>query len=146
MHGAMIDALTPELCVRMTFRSSLEIDYVTIVVTGILLLVPAVVGVIIRAKSAIWAKRAEKAGGIIGILFLIAAVIFGAYTVCKQYCLLNRWGTDAVIARSACIGVSSESHIFTDTPAGVWFCAWTLQPMGTAVGWLIAYLCGCSRK
>lgn len=98
--------------------SSLTLDYTTIVVTGVVLVLPAFVGIYIRKKSAIWAKRVEKAGSGIGLVFLIAAVI---------------------------VGVTGETHIF-QASGKVWAAAWSLQLFGTAFGYFTGWVFGCSRK
>lgn len=98
--------------------SSLKLDYTTIVVTGIVLVAPAFIGIYIRKKSATWAKRVEKVGTAFGLLFLIAAVI---------------------------VGVTGETHMF-QAPAAVWGAAWSLQLFGTAFGYFIGWIFGCSRK
>jgi hypothetical protein len=53
---------------------------------GVLVL-PTFIGMYILHKDPVWAKRAERAGATIGVIFLIGAVIFGTW-FCALYTIL----------------------------------------------------------
>lgn len=55
----------------------IEIPYLNIMGTLLLILIPCALGVWLRRVSLVWAKRAETTGGVVGALFLVAALIFG---------------------------------------------------------------------
>ena len=58
-------------------NDSLKVDYVGIIITGFVLIIPAIIGAYVRYKSAFWAKRLEKVGGALGAIFLLAAAAYG---------------------------------------------------------------------
>lgn len=55
----------------------IEVPFFEIFKTLLSVAIPCGVGVLIRAKSTVWAKRVEVVGTIVGLLFLTGAVILG---------------------------------------------------------------------
>jgi len=104
-----------EVYINTTFTDGgLNIPYELIVITLLLLLVPTGIGVFIRAKSEIWAKRLEKFGSVLGVIFLFVALIW------------------ALLA---------DSHLL-DQSFGLWWSCATLQVIGCFFAYGIAALFG----
>eukprot|EP00465_Bigelowiella_longifila_P008196 CAMPEP_0185253996 /NCGR_PEP_ID=MMETSP1359-20130426/2609_1 /TAXON_ID=552665 /ORGANISM="Bigelowiella longifila, Strain CCMP242" /LENGTH=367 /DNA_ID=CAMNT_0027836543 /DNA_START=270 /DNA_END=1373 /DNA_ORIENTATION=+ len=104
-----------EIYINTTFTSSeINIPYEWIVISLLLLIVPCCIGVYIKAKNEVWAKRMEKSGSILGILALILALAWGIY---------------------------KDSRLFKQ-PFGLWWSASTLQLLGTTFSYLTAWCMG----
>uniref|UniRef100_A0A7S2TFM6 Uncharacterized protein n=1 Tax=Lotharella oceanica TaxID=641309 RepID=A0A7S2TFM6_9EUKA len=104
-----------EIYINTTFADGgLNIPYEWIFITLLLLIIPCAFGVWVRSKSEVWAKRMEKSGSIIGVIFLVVALIYG---------------------------VVENTHLF-DLGFGVWWSSCTLQLIGSAFSYFIAYCSG----
>eukprot|EP01006_Ploeotia_vitrea_P044408 TRINITY_DN66830_c13_g11_i1.p1 TRINITY_DN66830_c13_g11~~TRINITY_DN66830_c13_g11_i1.p1 ORF type:complete len:383 (-),score=204.01 TRINITY_DN66830_c13_g11_i1:120-1268(-) len=100
-----------------TSKEDLEIPYVNIVGTLLLLIVPTFLGMGIKARNDVWAKRLEKVGSVLGAVFLVAALV---------------------------IGLVQNSDLL-DQPFSTWFMAVSLQIFGCFFGYVIATLVGMNR-
>eukprot|EP00164_Ancoracysta_twista_P000275 GFYU01000390.1.p1 GENE.GFYU01000390.1~~GFYU01000390.1.p1 ORF type:complete len:392 (+),score=132.64 GFYU01000390.1:114-1289(+) len=78
-----------------------KVDYTRIVITLILLVIPTSAGVYTKCKSDMWAKRLEKAAGVMGVVFLIVAFIFAVVEL-----------QDFFNAGSAEFGVAATLEVF----------------------------------
>mmetsp|Transcript_26258 Transcript_26258/g.63275 ORF Transcript_26258/g.63275 Transcript_26258/m.63275 type:complete len:361 (-) Transcript_26258:274-1356(-) len=105
-----------EIYINSTFTDGgdLEIPYPWIVITLLLLIVPCAVGICIRSKSEVWAKRAEKLGSVLGVIFLFGALIYALATDVE----------------------------FLDQSFGLWWSCATLQIIGCFFAYGIAYCAG----
>jgi len=97
---------------------NLQIPFVNIFLTLLLLLIPVVIGVYIRHKSEDVAAKVEKMGSILGGVFLVAALIYASV---------------------------ENDHLFTQTWR-VWFAAGTMQIIGSALGYGLGQATGLSDK
>uniref|UniRef100_A0A7S2TU28 Uncharacterized protein n=1 Tax=Lotharella oceanica TaxID=641309 RepID=A0A7S2TU28_9EUKA len=100
-----------EIYINTTFADGgLDIPYQWIFITLLLLIIPCAIGVWVRAKSEVWAKRMEKSGSVIGVIFLVIALIYGIY---------------------------ENKHLFNQS-FGLWWSGCTLQLIGSTFAYFIA--------
>jgi len=101
-----------ELYINTTYTSSeINVPFEWIVISLLLLIIPCCIGVYIKAKNEVLAKRLEKFGSILGMLTLLIALAWGIY---------------------------KDSHLFKQ-PFGLWWSASTLQLIGTTISYLLAW-------
>ena len=62
---------------RQFTDENIDIDYVSMVLSLLLVLVPVSVGVYIKHKSDKWAARTERVSSAVGVLFIAVALVFG---------------------------------------------------------------------
>lgn len=112
--------------VRKAFKSETEIDWVTLVVSLLLILIPTCLGLAIRkynterklAGKFVW-KWVEILSSVLGIIFLIASIA-GA--------------------------VVSYGNIFQEAGYAVWIMATIIQPLGCSFGYFVSKFLGMSPK
>jgi len=95
----------------------LQIPFTDILTSLLLVLIPACLGMVIRRYRPKWAKITEKVASILGVLFIIGALIFGS--------------------------ISEESIWSADWQ--LFFAGATLLLIGAAFGYLSAWMSGMSR-
>jgi len=99
--------------IERTFTDEkLDIPYEWIFISLMLLIGPCAIGYCVRARSEVWATRMIKFGSIMGVIFLVFALVYG---------------------------ITENSHLFNQS-FGVWFSSCTLQLIGSAFAFVIARL------
>lgn len=102
-----------------TYESDdLEIPFLNIFLSLTLLILPCLFGIYTKSTSDKWAKRLEKGGSAVGAIFLVVALIWGI----------------------------SENHELFSSGFAVWWASGTLQLVGSAVGYSIAWSTSLSRR
>ncbi len=96
----------------------LQIPFVDIFTSLLLVLVPASLGIVLRYYRPRWAKKVEKAASVVGVLFIIIALVYGS--------------------------ISEESIWTADWE--LFFGGAILLLLGAGLGYLTAYFSGFSRR
>ena len=60
-----------------TSTAANNIPYTNLVLSLLLILIPVICGIYLRSKSVLWAKRVEKVGSVIGIMFIMVSLTIG---------------------------------------------------------------------
>ena len=90
----------------------IDIPYLQVALTLLVVVVPVGIGILVKAKSAKWAARLESSGSVVGLLFLAIAFVFGIVT---------------------------NTDLF-DVGWEVWVCAPLLELFGLLIGYGFAFL------
>jgi bile acid transporter len=95
---------------------SIEVPYGELVLTLVVAVAPAAIGIYIRTKSLKWAKRVEVAGSGLGVTFIVAALVFG------------------ILQNPTLFDIQSQP--------GVWICGILFMPIASSVGYIVSWLAG----
>ena len=110
------------LLITLAYDADIEVDWISICLSLLLLLIPCVFGISVRYYNTemkigdkfIW-QWIESATNVFGILFLLLALIFGV--------------------------IENESRLFHTAPYSVWVISLIFQPLGCCFGYFVARNC-----
>ncbi|CAK9023675.1 Ileal sodium/bile acid cotransporter (Apical sodium-dependent bile acid transporter) (ASBT) (Ileal Na(+)/bile acid cotransporter) (Ileal sodium-dependent bile acid transporter) (IBAT) (ISBT) (Na(+)-dependent ileal bile acid transporter) (Sodium/taurocholate cotransporting polypeptide [Durusdinium trenchii] len=92
----------------------IEIPFLNVFLALLLAVVPASMGVYIRFRSVMWAKRVEKVGTAIGIAFILGAIILGV--------------------------IDNPELIKFGSYPNVWIAGFLFHPLGCLLGYMLAFV------
>jgi predicted Na+-dependent transporter len=95
---------------------NIEVPYGELVLTLVVAVAPAAIGIYIRSKSVKWARRVEVAGSGIGVAFILAAVALG------------------IVQNPTLFDISSQP--------GVWISGALFMPIASSLGYIASLLAG----
>jgi len=97
---------------------AVDIPYTSLILPLAMVLVPVALGMAVKSRSSIWAKRVEKAASCLGMAFILAALVGGILS--NQDAWAQSWK--------------------------LWVAASVLMPVGSGLGYMVSYGVGLPPK